>query len=148
MSLSFFVISTYTPATCDGGFYTTAFDAVAAAGGVTYDASYPYDPWVLKCDSAKNGRAVTVTKWHRVEGQQAMIDHVLGGGTLVVAVDASVFGDYKSGTFSNCPAPTVNHAVQIVGVNVNEGYWIIRNSWGDWWGDQGYMKLALICANP
>ena len=71
-----------------------------------------------------------------------MINHVLNGGTLVTALDASDFGSYKSGTFSNCPAPSANHAVQIV----DEGYWIIRNSWGDSWGVDGYMKLALVCS--
>ena len=148
ISLSFYADSTYTPPNCDGGNYLTAFNAVAAAGGVTYDAAWPYDPSILQCDKTKNDYAVTVTKYSQVQGKQAMIDHVLGGGTLVVSVDASAFGPYKSGIFSDCPASTANHAVQIVGVNVDEGYWIIRNSWGNWWGDLGYMKLALVRVHP
>ena len=125
---SFCADSTYTPPNCDGGNYLTAFDAVAAAGSVTYDGSWPYDPSILQCDKTKNDYAVTVTKYFQVQGKQAMIDHVLDGGTLGVVADASAFGPYRSGIFSNCPAPTANHAAQIVGVNVEGGYWIIRNS--------------------
>jgi cysteine peptidase A len=91
---------------------------------------------------------VTVTNWHRLADEQAMIDYVLAKGTLSVVVDATLWGPYRSGIFSNCGStPSINHAVNIVGVNVDEGYWIIRNSWGTWWGDKGYMKLALVSIN-
>lgn len=74
-----------------------------------------------------------------------MLDYVLAGGTLSVVVDSTKWGPYKSGIFDGCSTPhNINHAVQIVGVNQDEGYWIIRNSWGDWWGDKGYMKLKLV----
>ena len=74
-----------------------------------------------------------------------MIKQVLAGRTLSVSVDANSMGNYRSGVFRSCPANyNVNHAVNIVGVNVTGGYWIIRNSWGDWWGDNGYMKIAMV----
>ena len=74
-----------------------------------------------------------------------MIQHVLGGGTLSVVIDSTGWAAYKSGIFDACSGkPNINHAVQIVGVNQDEGYWIIRNSWGNWWGDKGYMKLKLV----
>ena len=77
-----------------------------------------------------------------------MINQVLAGKTLSVAVDANQWGSYQSGIFSGCSdIHNVNHAVNIVGVNLDEGYWIIRNSWGSWWGDNGYMKLALVREN-
>ena len=58
------------------------------------------------------------------------------------------FRNYKNGIFNNfnC-ATTVNHAVNIVGWGndnlSNVDYFIVRNSWGASWGDQGYIKVAL-----
>jgi len=56
-----------------------------------------------------------------------------------VAVDASNWGSYSSGVFSNC-GNSINHAVVAVGWT-STGDWIIRNSWGSNWGDQGYITL-------
>ena len=137
--------STYDYDGCLGGFPLTAYGYVARAGGITTEALYPYDPSLAFCDTTRNNYAVTVTMAYRVEGEQAMIDQVLAGKTLSVAVDANKWGPYRSGIFSGCPVDySVNHGVNIVGVNVAGGYWIIRNSWGQWWGDNGYMKLALV----
>ena len=35
----------------------------------------------------------------------------------------------------------VDHCVQVVGVNLDDGYWIVRNSWGTEWGIDGYIYL-------
>jgi Papain family cysteine protease len=137
--------STYDSSGCQGGWPQTAYYYVRNAGGITYDNLYPYYIPAPNCDASKRDIAVTLVEHYEVWGEQKMIDYVLGGGTLAVVVDASDWGAYSSGIFSNCgPILRINHAVNIVGVNVPEGYWIIRNSWGSWWGDKGYMKLALV----
>ena len=58
---------------------------------------------------------------------------------VAVAVDATNWGAYSSGKFSNC-AKNINHAVVAVGYNSNG--WIIRNSWGSSWGNKGHIVLA------
>lgn len=57
------------------------------------------------------------------------------------------FRSYRSGIYDNANCPTsVNHAVQTVGWGFdavsNKNYFIVRNSWGPSWGDQGYIKIA------
>lgn len=130
----------------DGGYPTQAISYVSRTGGVTYDSDYPYNSTSKKCDKTKTNYAVSVTTWNFVIGLQKMIDHVLNRNTLAVLLDSKNMQAYESGIFpvSNCVAEQANHAAQIVGVNVEGGYWIVRNTWGTGWGEKGYMRLELV----
>ena len=123
----------------------TAYEYVRNAGGITFDDFYQYNTSARTCDYSKLDYTVTVTNNYAVWGEQTMMNHVLAGGTLAIVVDATKWGPYRRGIFSSCTKNlTINHAVNIVGVNIEGGYWVIRNSWGTWWGDNGYIKLALV----
>jgi C1A family cysteine protease len=60
----------------------------------------------------------------------------------MVVVDASNWGSYHGGIFSSCKS-NVNrnflHAVLLVGYTPE--YWIVQNSWGTSFGEQGYIRL-------
>ena len=70
-------------------------------------------------------------------------------GPISIAIDASPFEFrfYKSGIIDLLPSNTsrLNHAVLLVGyeTNINCSYWIIQNSWGENWGDNGYAKIKI-----
>ena len=54
---------------------------------------------------------------------------------------------YESGILSgesNCPT-ALDHGVVVVGLEESgeKPYWLVQNSWGSWWGDQGFIKLAV-----
>ena len=98
-------------------------------GGITREEMHLFNLSAPTCDKTKADFAVSLTKVNQVVGEQAMLDHVLGGGTLAVRLAAIDWQSYVSSVYSNCgPSPYINHAVQIVGVNVPGGYWIVRNS--------------------
>lgn len=43
--------------------------------------------------------------------------------------------------FNNCSSWINNHAVLLVGVD-DDGNWLVKNSWGEDWGHDGYITLA------
>jgi C1A family cysteine protease len=59
-----------------------------------------------------------------------------------------VFQQYKSGIFDSAKCGTsLDHATLVVGFGTDAAsgtdYWIMKNSWGTVWGEQGYMQLAI-----
>ncbi|XP_047998680.1 cathepsin O-like [Leguminivora glycinivorella] len=72
----------------------------------------------------------------------------LNDGPVAALVWAELLFNYDSGVISwRCQVgeDMLNHAVQIVGYDTasNPPYYIIKNSWGDDWGEGGYVRLAI-----
>jgi len=78
---------------------------------------------------------------------EAVMDFVANQGPLAIAAYASPWGRYSSGVFDGCPYDgdiALNHAIVLVGygTDASEGdYWLVRNSWGPGWGEDGYIRL-------
>lgn len=67
-------------------------------------------------------------------------------GPLSISVAASSFKDYHGGIFTGCDYENniqLNHGVQLVGYGSEDGtdFWIVRNSWGSSWGEEGFIRL-------
>lgn len=73
-----------------------------------------------------------------------MFNALVSAGPLAVAVAASSWHNYDSGIFSGCQSNyVVDHAVTLVGYGKErrKKYWKIKNSWGDLYGEGGFIRL-------
>ncbi len=96
--------------------------------------SYRVDTWgVVKFPS---GQQYPISDNDDTALKQSIIDH--GPVWACVRVTPS-FQDYSSGLFNNNEDGQINHAIMIVGWTTQG--WIIRNSWGRDWGQDGYMLI-------
>jgi len=76
-----------------------------------------------------------------------LLNAIANVGPIAIAVDAAAWGDYDSGVFDGCDLSNVDldHAVQVVGYGTDNSagdYYIVRNSWGTVWGEDGFIRLA------
>ncbi|XP_067313531.1 cathepsin O [Pseudorasbora parva] len=78
--------------------------------------------------------------------EEVMMSVLVESGPLVVIVDAISWQDYLGGIIQHhCSNHNANHAVLITGYDTTGEvpYWIVRNSWGTSWGDNGYVYIKI-----
>ncbi|XP_077653929.1 procathepsin L isoform X5 [Urocitellus parryii] len=122
-------------------------------GGLDSEASYPYEAQNRPCRyNPQNSVANDKGFIDIPEDEEALMKAVATVGPISVAIDAEhdSFKFYKGGIYYNphCSNTSLSHAVLVVGYGFegaesdNKKYWLIKNSWGEKWGMNGYMKIA------
>lgn len=98
------------------------------------------------CKPVRDYKRVVVTEHGRVGPDAESIKAELyARGPVSCGIDATAALDaYQGGIHAEFnPAPHINHIVSIVGWGVEDGveYWIVRNSWGQPWGEGGFFRI-------
>jgi len=123
--------------------------------GLTTASEYPYWSGVTtitgrcKYDLEKRTPVVGITGYNTIptNSLEATLQHIANVGPLAISGDASSWQFYGSGVFNSCSYDSnisINHAIQLVGYGSDAehgDYWLVRNSWGANWGEQGYIRL-------
>ena len=130
---------------CSGGQMQGAFKFVIEHGQCSL-ASYPY---TAKDGTCKSCSAVAhISSCSDVKpNDQVSLKAAVAQQPVAVAIsaDTMIFQSYSSGviTSANCYT-SLNHGVLAVGYGTENGqdYWLVKNSWGTSWGNNGYVKIA------
>lgn len=134
---------------CSGGMSYYAFDYFSSHT-VVQETDYPYTAKTGSCQSTALTAGVlevTTFTWTTPYSSSALKASIEQQPTSVsVQADKSAFRYYTSGvvTGTECGTAT-NHAIIAVGYGEEDGqeYYIVRNSWGSAWGDEGYIKIGV-----
>ena len=90
----------------------------------------------------------TIVNYGAVSGSDNMKMEIYKNGPIACGLNAAEIDDYEGGVL-DVPKKlkTINHIIAIVGwgydETINKQYWNIRNSWGSYWGELGFMRLVL-----
>ena len=133
---------------CDGGHVPYAFDY--ASVGLVPGSTYTYTGVQSTCKF--NAANVVARLYGNVYvpgyvSEQALMAVLFGRGPASTAAYVDItFQNYKTGVYTFTPGDgNINHAIIVCGYGtdaVSGPFWIIKNSWGPGWGEQGYMRLS------
>ncbi|KAE8588054.1 hypothetical protein XENTR_v10022313 [Xenopus tropicalis] len=133
---------------CKGGSLNASFTYMMK-NGVMEDSAYKYTEKEEPCKKKKPSNTGVVKDFYTLPaGNETALKNAVGiDGPVSVVIDSSGqgFRMYNSGVYYD-PYCTTNldHSVLVVGYGTDNGndYWLIKNSWGVGWGEQGYVKMA------
>merc|ERR1719318_877142 len=137
---------------CNGGLMDNAFQYIKANGGIDTESAYPYVGMDEDCHFNKSTIGAEDTGFVDIpEGNERALKAALATvGPVSVAIDASQpsFQFYHHGVYfdENCSPENLDHGVLAVGYGkdkrTGEEFWIVKNSWSDAWGKDGYIYMA------
>ncbi|XP_055514797.1 procathepsin L-like [Leucoraja erinacea] len=134
---------------CSGGWVYRAYNYIRDTG-IESSISYPYQGKQTNCSLNSSSPVSQISGYRRLKNtdETTLMQLVESHGPISVAVHMSrKFSQFKGTGIFDDPAcnKSVNHAVTVIGYmhSPTEKYWIIKNSWGVNWGDNGFMKMIM-----
>ncbi|XP_041850615.1 dipeptidyl peptidase 1 isoform X2 [Melanotaenia boesemani] len=143
---------------CDGGFpyligkYVQDF-------GIVDESCFPYTAKNSPCGVPESCSLMYTAEYGYVGGfyggcsEAAMMLELVNNGPMAVALEVYPdFMHYKEGIYHHTgltdafnPFELTNHAVLLVGYGrchmTGQKYWIVKNSWGNTWGENGFFRI-------
>ncbi|CAK1590710.1 unnamed protein product [Parnassius mnemosyne] len=139
---------------CDGGFLDKTFKYVTLHGIPTQREYGPYLAQDGYCKMKNMTNIYNIKGFAKVpslsETALKAILYKFGPVAVVINSDSSMLY-YSSGIYyePECNKYPINHAVTVVGYGVRDGtnYWIVKNCWGEDWGEDGYILMSTAHNN-
>ena len=99
------------------------------------------------CSALDSFPNASIAEYGEVSGEKEIMAEVYARGPVAAGIDANLLDEYTGGILDQ-PADyeyEINHIVAIVGwgeTKKGEKYWIVRNSWGEYWGEMGFFRIV------
>jgi C1A family cysteine protease len=144
---------------CNGGLMDNAFKFDEKSGGLCSEADYPYQAVAgdeCKTDCTDVPGSIVKTFIDVPPGDEKALLSAIAMQPISIAIEASqfVFQFYKNGVITDdkCgSAGSIDHGVLAVGygtdLDTQHPYFLVKNSWGDSWGDEGFVKIGRKSKN-
>lgn len=139
---------------CNGGLPENAYEFIVEEGGLESESDYPYEGKNDKCHLSKKKAKVDIDRAVEIPTNETQIAQwLITHGPISIGLNANAMQFYMGGVSHPfpflCSPKSLDHGVLIVGFGVHNytlfhttlPYWIIKNSWGPSWGEQGYYRL-------
>ena len=150
------IISCVSESGCYGGWYGYALEYIGNSG-IPPEACYPYTASNGNCSNMCNdpeylekvSQYDTYSRWGDPDGSTVdNLKALLQSGPVCASMlvpEGTSFTGYSGGiyNYSGGPIPEERgHAILVVGYDESQQYFKVKNSWGTWWGEGGYFRIA------
>jgi len=135
---------------CNGGLMDYGFAFVESNGGLCSEDDYPYVAYQhWRCEEDSCTKNDPITGYYDVRASTSALEAACSQGPVSIAIEAdqSSFQQYSSGVLEASCGTSLDHGVLLVGYGTDGGkdYWKVKNSWGMYWGESGYIRLCRNC---
>jgi len=124
--------------------------------GAVFESVFPYVAYNAPCNCPYS-HDYFINDWayigndHSIPPVDSIKQAIMTYGPVYVSVSVnSAFQGYAGGVFNQHTNYPTNHGIILVGWDDNQGtdgVWFLRNSWGDDWGEDGYMRIEYGCSS-
>lgn len=99
------------------------------------------------CSVPDSYNVYNIEEFGIVSGEEAMMQEIFQRGPIVcgIAVPEDLFFNYTGGIYEDKSGEMeIVHDISVVGYGVENGvkYWLVRNSWGTFWGEEGFFRVV------
>ncbi|XP_007943152.1 cathepsin W [Orycteropus afer afer] len=156
---------------CSGGFVWDAFVTVLNNSGLASEKAYPFrgDNNAHRCQAKQHKKVAWIQDFIMLQdNEQKIAEYLATHGPITVTINMKLLQHYQKGviraTADTCDPRQVDHSVLLVGFGKSKSrarmraegaqagapaprprraisYWILKNSWGPNWGEEGYFRL-------